>query len=379
MRRFLKEEIKTRSPLVGTAAGYSPVPIQARFDVVDSHAYWHHPHFPGKPWDPENWTVTNVSMAGIAGGGILPGLALSRVAGKPFICTEYNSPAPNSYAAETFLLANAFGGLQDWDGIFVFAYSHRHDDWNSRRIGNFFDIDQNPAKLATLPAAVAMFLRGDVARASATTNVAVSPEQALEATRRQGPWWTLEAFGAEKPACFEALMQMQLGDKPAPQPAAAAIPPALAWDSAHACATVNSPRSKAFVGQGTGNPVALGEVTIATQGWAAITLTAIDGRDFHSPGHLLVTAVGSVESTGMRWKSAEKNSVGRDWGTAPTLAEGIAARVTLPSAPSKLKAWALDERGQRKGEVPLRPGATGTVLDLGPEHQTLWYEVEIKP
>ena len=60
-------------------------------------------------------------------------------------------PAPNTHSSEAFLLVNAYAALQDWDGVFAFAYSHRHDDWNSRRIGSFFDLDQHPTKLATLP------------------------------------------------------------------------------------------------------------------------------------------------------------------------------------------------------------------------------------
>ncbi|MDD5350282.1 MAG: carbohydrate binding domain-containing protein, partial [Chthoniobacteraceae bacterium] len=381
MQRFLKEEIKTRSLLVGTAVGYSLAPLQAKLDVVDSHAYWQHPHFPGKSWDPANWTVRNVSMAGDADGGILPELAFRRVEGKPYICTEYNTPAPNSYAAETFLLSNAFAGFQDWDGVFAFAYSHRSDDWDSRRISNFFDIDQNPSKLATLPAAVAMFVRGDVAKAPVTKTVPVSWEQAIERCMREGSWWNLEAFGLKKTEAFTLAAQMRTGESPAaPEPSAAtgtASP--FSWDSAHARVTVNSPRSKAFVGPGTGEAVALGDVTVAVQGWAALALTAMDGRDFHTPGRLLITAVGSVESTGMRWKNAEKNTVGQDWGTAPTVAEGITARVTLPVPASRLKAWALDERGQRGKEIGIRPEGAGAALDLGPEHRTLWYEVEIRP
>jgi hypothetical protein len=35
----------------------------------------------------------------------------------------------------------------------------------------------------------------------------------------------------------------------------------------------------------------------------------------------------------MGWKNAEKSTVGKDWGEAPTLVEGIPARITLPFPP----------------------------------------------
>jgi hypothetical protein len=73
----------------------------------------------------------------------------------------------------------------------------------------------------------------------------------------------------------------------------------------------------------------------------------------------------------MRWKNAEKTSVGRDWGKAPVLVEGPSAKIELPGG-GKFKAWALDERGQRREEIPVAQ----STLEIGPEYKTLWYEVE---
>ncbi len=374
MRCFLRDEIRTHSLLVGTAAEYSLPQIQAAFDVVDSHAYWQHPNFPRKPWDLTDWTVAPLSMAGIKGGGTLPGLALRRVEGKPFICTEYNAPSPNPHAAEAFLLVSAFAGLQDWDALFAFEYSGRTDDWDSRRQGSFFDIDQNSAKLVTLPAAVSLFVRGDLPKAAATRTLAVSQDQALEYCRRRGTWWAAEnVIGMPWQDLFRVAFQ--IGNASSASATGESSP--LFWDTPHARAAVDAPRGKALIGQGSGEPIALGEVGVAFQGWAALALTAIDGPDFHSPGRVLICAAGSVENTGMVWKSAAKDSVGRDWGRAPVLAEGIAARVTLPLPPARMKAWALDERGQRGAPIPLQAEGSGSALNLGPEHCTLWYEVEI--
>ena len=129
MRDFLKKELGVKVPIVGTQGFWSPGHVQAGMDVIDSHAYWHHPQFEGGDWNPEKWTIKNEPMAGAKDGGTLPGLAAQRVAGKPFICTEYNHSAPNTYGAETAPLIAAFAALQDWDGIFLFAYSH-NDKWS---------------------------------------------------------------------------------------------------------------------------------------------------------------------------------------------------------------------------------------------------------
>ena len=116
-------------------------------------------------------------------------------------------------------------------------------------------------------------------------------------------------------------------------------------------------------------------VEIATgtqsQNWAAIQLTVMEGNDFHTAKRILITATGKAANTDMKWTSDAHESVGKNWGYAPSLVEGIAAKITLPASDKKMKAWALDERGQRRDEFPFIDG----VLEIGPQYRTLWYEV----
>jgi hypothetical protein len=96
----------------------------------------------------------------------------------------------------------------------------------------------------------------------------------------------------------------------------------------------------------------------------------------NSPVHLLITATGYCENTNMGWKNAEKSAVGRDWGSAPSLVEGIHARITLPLPLDQVQASALDERGQRKAPIPIERDTSGNaVMVIGAQWQTLWYEV----
>jgi hypothetical protein len=387
MEQFLKGELKARSLIVGTATGFSPPSIQAKLDVVDAHAYWQHPRFPGKPWDPVDWTVTNVPMAGAPDGGTLPGLADRRVAGKPYICTEYNAPAPNTHCSEAFLLLNAYAALQDWDGVFAFAYSHRTDDWDSQRICSFFDIDQHPTKMATLPAAVSLFLRGDVARAKNAVSFPLSWDAAIDASLHSGSWWGMDAFGMGSMVPLQSRVQFDLSGptaatqsaKPETGNVTVSETGEITWDTDKGRVTVNTPLSKAFIGNVAGDAVELGDVTIEPgwnmQNWAAITVTTM--KVGNAGRHLLITATGYAENSGMRWTSAEKNSVGSDWGKAPSRVEGIPATITLRWRSAGVKAWALDGRGERKSPVDVTVATSGTVIEIGPQYQTLWYEVEL--
>jgi hypothetical protein len=109
------------------------------------------------------------------------------------------------------------------------------------------------------------------------------------------------------------------------------------------------------------------------QGFGVVQATVLEGESFTSAKRILITATADVANTDMKWTSPEKISVGRNWGRAPSLVEGVPATITIPGA-ARLRAWALDERGQRAAEVQLKNG----VLEIGPQHRTLWYEAAVE-
>ena len=102
------------------------------------------------------------------------------------------------------------------------------------------------------------------------------------------------------------------------------------------------------------------------QGFGIIQLTVLEGADFRSARRILVTAVATAENTGMQWKDVNRDSVGSQWGRAPSLVEGVPAKIRL--LPSQAwKAWTLDECGQRREAVPLQDNT----LEIAPVHKTL--------
>jgi hypothetical protein len=391
MHRFLKNDLHVHAVVMGTIVGCSTPELMAKFDAIDTHAYWQHPQFPARQWDNENWFVPNLTMVNERG-GTLPNLALHRVLGKPHSVTEYNHPAPNTHSSEAFLLLGAYAALQDWDAIYAFAWSHRRDDWDTQHITSFFDIDQHPAKLVTLPAVVAMFRRGDVAAAREQIVAALDPARAPDLLRTSRAWSLISAqqLGVPREAALLHRVAIDVAGNAAPR---SQVPGAvttnrfvsdtgeLAWDvSEKGCGvvTVNTVKSNAVIGFGGGKRYELGGFVIepgATRqdGWSAITATEVQPRRW------LITATGYVENTDMQWKNSEHSSVGHNWGKAPSLVEGIPARITLPLPAKEVEAWTLDERGQRKARLAIESDANDrAVLILGPQYETLWYEVAAK-
>lgn len=383
MQRFLKEELHARPLIVGTQVSYSPAMLQAGLDVVDAHAYWQHPVFPGKPWDPENWRIANSPMAGAADGGTLADLALRRVPGKPFIVTEYNHSAPSHYQGEALPLAGAYAALQDWDGLFLYSYGAHRKLWDPGFINNYFDSHANPVKMTSLIATAALLRRADVSAAPAGSGPQPSRTAWVEALRAS--WRMPGADALNGTPRSEALIR----SVSIASPAAQATP--LPWRSVTnelewgmndgRTVVIDTPRNKGLVGAKTRQPFDASGVSLALvdarNDWGVVIATLLEGDRFTGPGRILVSTLGQVENTGQQWTDNRQTSLGRHWGEAPTLVEGIAARIRLPVPVARVSAWALDERGERRQAIPVTGGDVAELL-TGPQYRTLWYELEVR-
>jgi hypothetical protein len=106
-------------------------------------------------------------------------------------------------------------------------------------------------------------------------------------------------------------------------------------------------------------------------------VTLVEGEVFTNDCRALLIASGWWENTGQIWKDATKNSVGNQWGTAPVLTEVVPFTVMLPVGTNHVRVWSLDERGRRKAELPVSGGANSTVISIGTNTASMWYELEV--
>ncbi len=241
--------------------------------------------------------------------------------------------------------------------------------------------------MATLPAAAALFLRGDVP-ASAPMIAVGTAAGALDAVRRSGPTLHGDQFGLNRQDALNGRVELELNDARSVASRARQKKEELwRWtpDTAQTPGYVrlDSPRSKLLATRRMGERVPYAGVSITPgvtrQNFAVISLTALDGKDLRSPGRILVTATGQAENTGMTWTSPAHDSVGSDWGKRPSVVEGVPATLVFDTPLTRVRTFALDHRGQRRARLTLDGDAHSTTLVLGAEHATLWYEVEILP
>ncbi len=359
MRDYLHHDLGVRCPITGTI-GFGPMGTYAQrdMDYVDAHAYWQHPTFPGKSWDARNWTIPNTPMVDQPYHATLWQLAATRVAGKPFTVTEYQEPAPNDWAAEAIPEIASFAALQDWDGVFLFAYSH-DSNYDKGKIASFFDIEGNPTKMSQVPMGARLFEVGALPTATDQAITKISPKEVLA-----------DAGQVDMAAVLGHLAFTTLGDvrsKTAIEFGTAAdgelgmLPNNFDWtwtseSRAGSGQYGREDRVNAVVSVG------FGLKGVATPFAAIVVVPADPSKPIASANKLLVTAVARARNTDMGW-NATRSSVGNQWGHAPVQIEVVHADVTVPGHWSH--AWALDPAGRATTvDVAERQGAD-TVLHLG--------------
>lgn len=382
--------------IFGTIMANSQATVQNRLDVVDGHAYWQHPQFPGVPWDSGNWFQPNVSMVNSVGDdNTLAGLARQRIQGKPFTVTEYEHPAPNYHGAESPLLLAAYAGLQDWDGLWLFAYGSGNDMSPMGYVGSYFEIAQHPTKMANLLLAANLFRRGDVRPALQEYAMALTPERELDLLQNTGAWNLFGSGQLGVPGQFAFLSRLStsVGTNAVGRTNAPVVPPGnvLISDTGELTWNVNAPgqglvtfdtaRTKAMVGFADNQTRSLGPLTVrpgTTQlGWCSLGATLTRGEVFTNDCTAIVIAGGWWENTGQVWTDASRTSLGNQWGQAPVLAEVVPFTLTLPVATNYVKAWSLDERGLRKASLALTGSATNSTLTITTNVGSIWYELAV--
>lgn len=420
MHDYLKKELHVQAPVAGTQMRYGSHYAQAKLDYCDVHAYWCHPQFPNKPWDPNDWQVRNASIVNtLPLSSELASIASHRVLGKPYIVSEYNHPFPNQYASEGFPILAFIGGFQNWNGLFGYTWTHGANHWNA----NFFDLCQNSVHLVHYPACSYLFVRGDVRSGlqedlpQTIYELGAVQEREIYAKAKGGYHRTLSELGIQRRFSLLRYTGLRWTDLDLPHPPTARqkafVEKEHPYDACTATVSstgeliwnaevpgkgyflVDTPQTKVFTGFVAGRSFAYQDGTVITPGrteldWTTISLTRTGKKTF------LLAATGGMKNSEMGLRPYEQEEVAdtKDWATLegknvtsasmqgrlPRWCEGISAKVVLPvSANAKVVYYPLDGSGKRQNPLPAKPLSETTVeIEISPQYRTLGYEVEIQ-
>ena len=388
MRVFLKTELGTRALVTGTIA-FGPLGVfaQSDMDFIDSHSYWQHPRFPRRQWDPADWLIGQLPMTDHPDEARLFAIASEKLAGKPFTLTEYNHPAPLDSQAECVPMVASFAAAHDWDGIWFYTYSHSGTDWNRQIMSSYFDIDTNPSKWGFMNAGAMLYRFGGI-----DPLPSIQPVPMVDAADPIGslaPGWLahrsnmLGVLGDKGKIGWQDMLSRRICGA-YPSIPLAGTTTTVSAEPTHIDWTVESGKGLYFVTGRSGyvlsgdtrrfESVSKGKAALAAPGFAVMTVTAMDQQKLADSKKILITACGRCENTGMKF-SADRTTVGTNWGTAPVRIEPVSGWVALPAG--SWKAAALKPDGTTDAEVPVDIRDGKPVLRLSGKQQTMWYLLTI--
>lgn len=370
--------------------------IRDSLAFVDNHNYWDHPNsLPGRSWSFP--FLHNQTSALKNSAWPLRTIMPSRIFGKPFTLTEINFVYPNRFRAESGPLLGAYAALQDWDGLYRFAWSHNDKGVRHEEPINRFDIAEDSLSQIAERVTNLLFVRGDVKPAA---NGVAWPYG--ESTFRE-----MNSLGdSDFPVDFGMLgLYCRIGslreDRSFPgvkrirerknflaelsaaeretikSPVKSSETGEIVYDAPKGTLRVVSPRSESL---SFFDGALAGKVLSATGGtpvFQVVTASALDGRALAESGKIVLFHQSDVTGRHIRYSSESMQAV-EHWGKKAPLIRRAAAELTLKLAPGNYSVRAIGLDGLPKGVVPSRSenGALKFRADTASFGGTMVYLVE---
>ncbi|MBI4977329.1 MAG: cellulase family glycosylhydrolase [Spirochaetes bacterium] len=408
MKRYIRTELGSPHLIIGNSdhsyawSSLAVVAANAELDITDSHFYWQHP---------DNGAVKNTPMVDEPDRCAIAHLSRGAIEGYPHFCSEVNEPCPNDFAAEYIPLISAYGRLQDWDAIIFYDYLPwgqpftGEDAWRNQKQWYWFDIANNPVKMAQIASGALMFLRGDAAPAVKTIARTMTREWLYETIRtpgdREHPYWLKHLAGraalthririgdlagaANAPAegVYPSLsIPMSGTDTPADQTVDTKIVSdtgELTWSigPSGGHVIIDTPLHQSVIGRGREYRATHCIVNLAVP-FAAVEMISLDGKPIADSDTLLLVIGTRTANTGQVWENDARQKI-TDWGTAPTCIEPVTGTIIFKAlnGAHSVTAAPLDGCGQPLTAHALPACDEGFLLDIALLPATVWYLIGI--
>lgn len=372
---FLRREIGTGTLItdLNFILEYALCGIRSELQVVDNHAYWDHMRLmvPGK-WSPPQG-YSQLSAVGQSASHVRMAMPV-RVFGRPYILTEVNYCFPNRYRTEYGPMFGAYAGLQDWDGIYRFAWSHAKETLASGAIGGF-DIAKDPSAQLADRLIHALFVRGDVSPAPGRFAIKFKEEKlpelsaegyaAAQSSFREFSFFGLfSRIGVLPEGCNSGNVRtsdlstpswrevLQPEERKLLTSAQNRLPVTsetreITLLPQRNTLLVVTPRTEALAGTGSFKGRVLEVKDAAVPQMAA--LISLDGKELPESRKLLMLHLADMANSGQTFRNGRR-MVLESYGKAPLLLQRCKINVAL-RLPRKMKVETLDFSGRRTGSV----------------------------
>ena len=365
--KFLRGELGSKALFTDANCGphYAPMQFVREdcYDYVDDHFYVDHPHFLVTPWKlpARVGSVNPVQMPKLAPTRI----AFTRKPNQPFCVTEWNFAGPGPFRGVGGIMTGAYSTLQDWSGLWRFAYSHSNADWgDGKGTPGYFNTVTDPIHQAGDRASILLFLRRDLEPLEKKVSLLVTAKDLCTtggAAVTCAPDWARKTWTRQVSTTVSAE-KVQPGTEvyPLGEVAHAEVPPfaqesggAVRLDETRGTFVIDTPRtSGGFAPEGE---LACGAVSFRVEGApATVWASALDDAPICRSKRLLVSHLTDAQADGNVYADAGK-TVLLKFGKTPAMVRKGKAEVTLAlDEPGKYAVWALETSGKRLAQVPAK-------------------------
>ena len=392
MKAFLRG-LGCRALFTNNNCGPHYAPVQAasaEYDYIDDHFYVDHPQFLGTNWSlPSRCENRNpVLMRRLSPCRI----GFLRMADKPFTVTEWNFAGPSMFRSVGGILTGAMAAMQDWDGLWRFAYAHGRgcilEDPNLSP--GYFDLSTDPLSQASDRASICLFLRGDIAPFAKDNGVSllVTPESVKPASDRAFPYlpsWDKASWNMRVGSCLSSASASVLRVIPrekAEDPAvtnwvqSVAAPASMHLDREKGSFTIDTPRTcGGFAPSGT---IVAGPLTVTLGGAAAtVWASSLDDAPVTTSQRILLSHLTDVQGEGAKFADSERTIL-LSYGKGALVRNGTAKVELALAAPCEYAVYELETSGRRMGTVhsEVVGGKLSFITSVdGPHGARMLYEI----
>jgi hypothetical protein len=355
-------------PIVTTSTwGMNPLsslPVLTVGNIIDVHSYG---------------GVGELERNPIFGANLVHWIAAAQVVGKPLTVTEWGvdshgSLAPDRQDMPLYIAGSA--SMQGWDAVMFFAYSH--EPLTDRSTPSIYQAHNDPALMASLPAAALLYRQGHVKEA--TTRYVFEPSKemlfdqpiaaansvALRTASERGRLMIAMPRVPELPWLEKSAVPP--GSKIINDPQQSQIPVNASevvsdsgelkrnWDQG--TFTISTPRTQAAMGWIGGKTITLPEVEVAvTTRNSVVAVQSLDGNPIGQSRKIMI-------SLGARSVPRAENSL-------PYYSEPVEGRI-LVSAPPGLNLRVSDARSGKLRRVPASYKDGRYILALDRSLRSSW-------
>jgi hypothetical protein len=278
-------------------------------------------------------------------------------------------------------MTGTLAALQDWSGLWRFAYCHRKENLFEAQPINYFDMACDPLAQASERAALTLFLRGDMKRGKEVLVVPASKDDWKGATMPwENPVWdwaawvmrvasqTTDSKKSDEPQFAVkfntknedalTLIRSKLDAGNISDPSKTFFQSQTGeWtmDGVQDVLLVDTPRTAGgFAPAGKSIQTENGVSVAVLESDASVWISALDEQPITESSRLLLTHLTDLQNTEVKYAESARQTL-LEWGKLPHLVRAGKAHVTLKhTQAAKLKIWAISLSGKRMGEVPSK-------------------------